>query len=80
MPNGPSNPMYSSGKYTCRHLEVFVYLSALLITDEWSHLDWFKYIAKTAKNCSINLALNNETTRVNVPNNIKVKILVGNNN
>ncbi|MBA6254452.1 MULTISPECIES: hypothetical protein [unclassified Colwellia] len=46
---------------------------------EWSHSDWFHHIVKVAKNFSINLVLNNDTTWVNISNNIKEQILVGKN-
>ena len=46
---------------------------------EWSHSDWFHHIVKGAKNCGINLSLNNETARVNISNNIKEQILMGKN-
>jgi len=45
----------------------------------WSHSDWFHQIVNVAKNCNINLSLNNQTNWVNIPNSIKEQILVGKN-
>ena len=47
---------------------------------EWSHSDCFHHIIKVAKNVSINLTLNNDTTWVNISNNIKKQMLVGKKN
>ncbi len=46
---------------------------------QWSHSDWFHHIVKVAKNCSIDLSLNNETIWVNIPNNVKEQIVAGKN-
>jgi hypothetical protein len=46
---------------------------------EWSHSDWFHHIVKIAKNCNINLSLNNQTNWVNVPKNIKEQMFAGKN-
>ena len=44
---------------------------------QWTHSDWFHHIVKVAKNCGINLSLNNETVWVNIPNHVKEQMLVG---
>ena len=46
---------------------------------EWSYSDWFNHIITGAQDCSINLILNNATTWVNIPNNVKEQMLVGKN-
>ncbi|WP_432468461.1 hypothetical protein [Agarivorans sp. Z349TD_8] len=43
----------------------------------WSHSDWFHHIVNVTKKCSIKLILNNETTWVNIPDNVKEQMLVG---
>ena len=44
----------------------------------WSYSDWFHQIIKVTRNCNIILSLSNETTWVNVPLEVKNKILMTN--
>ncbi|TLX45119.1 hypothetical protein C1E24_20625 [Pseudoalteromonas phenolica] len=46
---------------------------------EWSHSGWFHHIVKIAKNCNINLTINNQTSWVNISDDVKKEILSGKN-